>query len=85
MHIFSVDQGLSCLTSKYGCLPAVEDISSDQVFICSLVIWLSLTYLYHRKGQLHEVHVTWWASVHVMRHIQASSYLAEVDVMLLAG
>lgn len=52
--------------------------------IRSLVIWLSLTYLYHREQQLHEVPITWWASVHVMWHIQASSYLAEVDVMLLA-
>lgn len=62
-----------------------KTISSDQMFICSLVIWLSLTHLYHREGQLHEVCVTWWASVHVMWHIQASSYLAEVDAVWLAG
>lgn len=85
MHILSLEQGLSCLTSKYGCLPAVEDIPSDQMFICSPAIWLSLTHLYHREGQLHEVHVTCWASLHAMWHIQASSYLAEVDVTLLAG
>lgn len=44
-----------------------------------------LTHLYHREGQLHEVYVTWWAPVHVMWHIQASSYLAEVDAVWLAG
>jgi len=85
VHILPLGQWLSCLTSKCECLPVVKDISSGQMSICSLAMWLSLTHLYHREGQLCEVHVTRWVSVHVMWHMEISSYPAEVDAMLLAG
>lgn len=38
MPILSFDLQLSCITPKYGFILAPEDISSDQMLICSLII-----------------------------------------------